>query len=330
MSKSLIVFAVGGFLQFFCINCMEELAFGFLQNVVVNGGAALGGHIVAQLFDRGEDAPAARAVPAAPAPVAEARDDYEEDGHAYPLHDAAVNRDADYVNRLLDQGQQIDRQNLYSETALMQAARVGNRAVVARLIARGANVNLRNNPGETALLYAARANQLEVVRVLLPHADEESILRASENTNSPAIKRLLNNFVRMLQPELRARADDLSEDEDGRHGGGPVRHDRHHPAHVNQYYHREAQEGLSGVESGRHASRRDQAEFKAAERSQGYAPAVEIDEQKEREQAELTQVLEINRESKLLQEEVDLELALALSREETEVARILELSKYDC
>ncbi len=56
------------------------------------------------------------------------------------------------VQRLLEQGEDVNAKNYDGVTALMAAARGGKAATVELLIANGANVNAKNNAGETALV----------------------------------------------------------------------------------------------------------------------------------------------------------------------------------
>ena len=313
MNKTLVALIIGGLVQFSHMNCMEFL--GIAGQAAAGHLGILGaGRLFDNLFNRGqqEEAPQARGAA-------------EEEDRVYQLHDAAVNRDAEYVAQLLAQGQRINRQNQIGETALMAAARVGNTAVMRQLLAHGANANIRNDRGETALMYAVDANHLEAVRILVRHAEdvavqEDVVLQARENTNNPAIRRLLANIVRMHCPGGRVRAGDLSEDEDGRHGAGPVRHEKYRFARDYQHRRREAQEDESSdVEILSERGPRAAAAPELPMRVPAPAPAPFV-------AGDRVSVMRDNKESE--QFDADLARALELSRRDADDrARFLELSR---
>jgi len=71
------------------------------------------------------------------------------------------------VEKLINQGADVNEQNKSGETALMSAAEDGQRDVCELLIAKGANVNAQNNSGETALMKAAYSGHRKVCELLI-------------------------------------------------------------------------------------------------------------------------------------------------------------------
>ena len=68
---------------------------------------------------------------------------------------------------MLEVGIGIDGQNEEGLTALMNAARSGNKEAVDLLIERGADINVQDNNGWTALLYALNENNKEIAELLI-------------------------------------------------------------------------------------------------------------------------------------------------------------------
>ncbi len=95
------------------------------------------------------------------------------DARVTPLWLAIMDSDAAKVEALLKAGADPNESLPGGETALMTAARVGNRRVAELLLGRGAKVDAAGPQfGETALMVAASANQPEIVRVLIQHGAE--------------------------------------------------------------------------------------------------------------------------------------------------------------
>ena len=71
------------------------------------------------------------------------------------------------VQRLLTRGASPDAYGVdYTETALIAAARCGNRDIVALLLRNGANAELRDSRGKTAVDHAKEANYDEIASMI--------------------------------------------------------------------------------------------------------------------------------------------------------------------
>jgi ankyrin repeat protein len=77
-----------------------------------------------------------------------------------PLMQAVMRNDAKMVSMLLDKGAKIDQKNFYTElTPLMMAVDNGSLDMVELLMARQANLNLQDGRGRSALMHATAAHQ---------------------------------------------------------------------------------------------------------------------------------------------------------------------------
>ena len=99
-----------------------------------------------------------------------------------PLHEAAGKGDIRKVERILNEGVDVnDNDNYHKRTALHYASQWGHADVVLFLIRRGANVNTRNNGGETPLHYA---KTVEVAEILL---ENKAKITARNNKGNPPL-----------------------------------------------------------------------------------------------------------------------------------------------
>jgi ankyrin repeat protein len=80
---------------------------------------------------------------------------------------AVYHDDATTVQRLLDAGANVKAANRYGITALWIACSNGNGAIVERLLKAGADPNTKRDGGETMLMTAARTGRLPAVQALL-------------------------------------------------------------------------------------------------------------------------------------------------------------------
>ncbi len=87
-------------------------------------------------------------------------------------------------------GVDVNEQNVYGWTALMQAACYGHLPSVVLLLQNGANVNVRNSWGATALVGAAQGGFITVAQVSytasgfskISNYETSRVLRAFSNT----------------------------------------------------------------------------------------------------------------------------------------------------
>lgn len=83
------------------------------------------------------------------------------------LRRAARNGNIKKVERLIDQGADVNDLNKSGDTALMMAAEDGQGDVCELLIAKGVDVNAQNKSGETALMKAAYFGHRKVCELLI-------------------------------------------------------------------------------------------------------------------------------------------------------------------
>lgn len=82
--------------------------------------------------------------------------------HDTLLHAVAVTRRGDLVERLLEQGHNVNAVNKDNETPLLYAARCGNSAMVQILLSKGASSIILNARGESALHYLTAFHEPEI------------------------------------------------------------------------------------------------------------------------------------------------------------------------
>lgn len=73
------------------------------------------------------------------------------------------------VEKLIENGSDLDRKNLNGDTPLHFACQQGQLSIVEALIKNGAKVNERNKDGETPLHKAASSGEVFIVRILIEH-----------------------------------------------------------------------------------------------------------------------------------------------------------------
>jgi ankyrin repeat protein len=115
--------------------------------------------------------------------------------HSSPLILACYAKSFPMVQRLLEEGADINQQNARGFTALMIAADDDQLEIVKLLLARGADVKLRTNLHKSALYYAA-GSRPEIIQLLLDHgADARSesgaLARAVTCSESPDVRLLV-------------------------------------------------------------------------------------------------------------------------------------------
>ena len=93
------------------------------------------------------------------------------------LFDAARSRNLAVVRLLLDAGADVNTATKRRETVLGVAAMQGSEDIVNLLLERGAEVNVRDERGYSPLMYAAYSEAMpaEIVRTLLAKGADTSI-----------------------------------------------------------------------------------------------------------------------------------------------------------
>jgi ankyrin repeat protein len=89
-----------------------------------------------------------------------------------PLHHAAASGDQYTVKTLLDQGADVNAQNLSGWTPLMHAAYRGHVQIAQMLLDHGADPTIKNRFGETAASIAQKQDNTLVLQLLQQHLSE--------------------------------------------------------------------------------------------------------------------------------------------------------------
>jgi uncharacterized protein len=90
-----------------------------------------------------------------------------------PLVDAVFCNDLRNVQRLLDQGVDVNSKTDGGTTALMVASWHGNFPIASLLLKKGANVNAQNHSGDTALTWASKKGHTQIIELLKAHGAKE-------------------------------------------------------------------------------------------------------------------------------------------------------------
>ena len=110
--------------------------------------------------------------------------------------------DIEKVQVLLDQGIDVNLQDVSGWTALILASMRGDEALVKFLLKNRANPNLQRNDGWTALILASALGHGKVVKLLLENSAEvnlssfggyTALMSASESGHDTVVKLLLDN-----------------------------------------------------------------------------------------------------------------------------------------
>ncbi len=97
------------------------------------------------------------------------------------LHRAIWNKSSvDIINKLIDEGADIEHRGYFCETPLFAAISYYNPLVIQALLDRGANVEARDLDGNTALHQASSFSYLKIVQLLVEKANVSTINNRGE------------------------------------------------------------------------------------------------------------------------------------------------------
>ena len=98
-----------------------------------------------------------------------------------PLVEAAIQGRFEEVKRLLDEGADVNAEDDFGVTSLMQASQKGSVTLVQILLDRGADVTAKDRKGNTAMILASKRGHYKVVN-LLEEAYKDKMKQASQDT----------------------------------------------------------------------------------------------------------------------------------------------------
>src|SRR5215217_391925 len=99
-----------------------------------------------------------------------------------PIHMAVMLNDRAAVRRAIDQGENVDSQDVDGRTPLFYAIGDGKLDIATELIRSGADVNARDKNSETPLHFAAHAFNPDAAKLLLQNKAEVDALDSYGNT----------------------------------------------------------------------------------------------------------------------------------------------------
>ena len=101
------------------------------------------------------------------------------------LHFLIVENDFTAMEWLLERGADINTRNDFTNTPLMEAARLGYLKMCEYLLSRGADLGARTDDGETAISGAAQSGKQEVLEMLLSRLPEDADINDYFDNLSP-------------------------------------------------------------------------------------------------------------------------------------------------
>lgn len=100
--------------------------------------------------------------------------------YSVPLITAAVySTNEVFLQKLIDNGANVNYKNYDEKTALIEAASYNNINAVKVLIKNNADLNVQNKQGKTALMWACHRGNLEMTKMLLDAGADKSIKRGN-------------------------------------------------------------------------------------------------------------------------------------------------------
>ena len=129
----------------------------------------------------------------------------------FPLHSAAYRGDADALNRLLNDGADVNARDQKGRTPLMAATAGRQEAIVRHLLKFGADVNAVPTEGRTALREAVNDGHAEILRLLLARGADPMLQPAPKEPTPEQ-----NGISKKMMAELEARIAKEQEKDDER------------------------------------------------------------------------------------------------------------------
>ncbi len=103
------------------------------------------------------------------------------------------------VHLLLEAGADVNTQNNYGDTPLMEAVRYADVDTVEKIILKGVDINAHNKKGYTALMEAAVYNRFNIVNLLMRHgADINAQNKAGNTALTEAAQRGQSQMAKLL------------------------------------------------------------------------------------------------------------------------------------
>lgn len=120
-----------------------------------------------------------------------------------PLHILSSRGDLVMMTFVINQGADVNIQDIFGNSAVHYATDKGKRTAVELLLQCGANANLQDHRGNAALHCACVNNDVETVRILLKYqADPELLdfddMKPRDKTKSPMIRSLIDRRVHQI------------------------------------------------------------------------------------------------------------------------------------
>ncbi len=126
---------------------------------------------------------------------------------AQTIHDtlymAVDNNDQGYLNRLLNQGANVNYVKVLDDgtgtTPLITAVKKGNVDIIKVLIAHRVDVNLKDGSGNTALYYAALKGNKDAAKLLLENGarpeNEQKVLAAAKQSGNKDLAAYIEKWL---------------------------------------------------------------------------------------------------------------------------------------
>ena len=120
---------------------------------------------------------------------------YEDD-----IHISSLYGDISSIQKLLENGVDINEKDFLNRTPLMYAAEDENLETIKFLIEKGANINEIDIKNETALIIALKNDNLETAKILIEYNADTSIKNEDcKNAYDIAKERQLEEIVKIIE-----------------------------------------------------------------------------------------------------------------------------------